>query len=97
MKYKCEKFKNTPIDEKETMIHIINKERNIHLWTHDVKIYKRFSKVFGQPSERLYEEVGSERVLSLVGWSFDYMTNREMAKKIISITNLLPRAKMQVE
>ena len=38
MKYKIEK---TSIDEKETFIHIDNKEKSVELATNDAKVYNR--------------------------------------------------------
>lgn len=100
MKYKIEK---TSIDEKETFIHIDNKEKSVELATNDAKVYNRLVPKIGEPHltfPPVIEKNNTKNKITYISgcsWKYNYFQERDNIKPIFSITNLLPRGDSENE
>lgn len=94
--YRIEK---TSIDEKETFIHIDNKEETIELCTNDQKVHNRLVQKIGNPHivfptvTKTNNSNNKIEYISGCSWKYNYFVDRDNIRQILSMTNLLPRRK----
>lgn len=87
------KIEHTPLDEKETFIHINEESSTITITTHSNRVFNALQKVYGVPHE-IYPSVidKGKNMISGASWSFNYKTEREKVRPLLSMTNLLPHS-----
>lgn len=87
------KIEHTPLDEKETFIHIEEESNVITITTHSARVFNALQKVYGVP-HKIYPPVidKGKNMISGASWSFNYKTEREKVRPLLSMTNLLPHS-----
>lgn len=96
-------IEKTSIDEKETFIHIDNKEKTIELCTNDQKVHNRLIQKIGKPHMlfppvvKINKPGNKVEYISGCSWKYNYFADRDNIRQILSMTNLLPRRKDEEE
>lgn len=87
------KIEYTPLDEKETFIHIDECDSIITITTHSARVFNALQKVYGEPHEVFPPIIDKgENMISGASWSFNYKMEREKVRPMLSMTNLLPHS-----
>ena len=93
------KFAYIPLEDKETIIRIINVDKKLEVWTCDQKIWKRLTKVLGQADHYIGDFITARvnrqdvSMIWAASWLIDYEKERDKAKKVLTAMSLLPRKK----
>lgn len=87
------KIEHTPLDEKETFIHIDEESSTITITTHSARVFNALQKVYGMP-HKIFSPVLDKKknMISGASWSFNYKNEREKVRPMLSMTNLLPHS-----
>ena len=91
------KMQPTKKEEQETFICLDEEEKKLIVTTCSTRVFNCLYKKIGTPSELFpctneFSEKG-DYYISGASWNFNYFNDREQIKKVLSITNLIPRKK----
>lgn len=87
------KIEHTPIEEKETFIHIDEFDSTITITTHSARVFNALQKVYGVPHKTFppVREKGNN-MISGASWTFNYKSERGKIRPILSMKNILPHS-----
>ena len=87
------KIEHTPLDEKETFIHISEEDSTITITTHTARVFNALQKVYGTPHKTYPSVIDKEKnMISGASWTFNYKSERGKVKPMLSMKNLLPHS-----
>lgn len=93
------KIEPTTKEEQETFIRLDEDVKELTITTTTTRVFNKMLKKLGKPHQifdstfKLKDEKDDIKYISGASWTYDFFNNREEIKKVLSITNIIPKKK----
>ena len=93
------KIEPTTKEEQETFIRLDEDVKELTITTTTTRVFNKMLKKLGKPHQifdsafKPKDEKTDIKYISGASWTYDFFNNREEIKKVLSITNIIPKKK----
>ena len=91
------KIEPTTKEEQETFIRLDEDIKQLSITTNTTRVFNRLLKKLGTPHQMFnssyLDEQDDIKYISGASWTYDFFNNSEEIKKVLSITNIIPKKK----